>query len=217
MINRLVFDTTDVDTIAASSNVGAFLRSADGTLLTSTDVGGKQALDVRIAEGINVEVDLTFAEDSVNVSGSDVTVSNTVTVSATDLDTRDLNSATDSVTVLATDLDIRDLAFATDKVDVTGSSVTVNDAALANTAIKQTSATITTVASLFAAPLASRKYALIFNNGNRTVYVGTTGVTALDGFPIFPGGLLQLRAGAAVGIQAVADSGSQNMRLLELS
>lgn len=45
-------------------------------------------------------------------------------VSATDLDIRDLSSATDSVTVVATDLDIRDLAFATDKVDVSGSSVT---------------------------------------------------------------------------------------------
>lgn len=217
MINRLVFDTTDASTIAASSNVGAFLRSADGTLLTSTDVGGKQALDVRVAEGINVEVDLTFAEDSVDVSGSDVTVSNTVAVSATDLDIRDLNSATDSVTVIAADLDIRDLAFATDKVDVTGSSVTVSDAALANVAVKQTSATISTAATLFSSPLASRKYALIYNNGNRTVYVGAAGVTAADGFPVFPGGLLQLRAGAAIGLQAIADSGSQNMRLLELS
>ena len=55
-----------------------------------------------------------------------------VTVTATDLDIRDLAFASDSVdvsgssvTVTATDLDIRDLAFASDSVDVSGSSVNV--------------------------------------------------------------------------------------------
>ena len=57
-VHRLVFDATDATSIAASSNVGAYLRSADGTLLTHTDVGGKKALDVRVAEGINVEVEI---------------------------------------------------------------------------------------------------------------------------------------------------------------
>lgn len=37
-------------------------------------------------------------------------------VSATDLDIRDLNSATDSVTVLATDLDIRDISHVSDSI-----------------------------------------------------------------------------------------------------
>lgn len=50
---------------------------------------------------------------------------NSITVDATDLDIRDLSSATDSVTVVATDLDIRDLAFATDKVDASGSAVSI--------------------------------------------------------------------------------------------
>jgi hypothetical protein len=70
-------------------------------------------------------------------------IASNVTVEATDLDIRDLSSASDSVTahqggtwtidsitdpvtVEATDLDIRDLAFATDKVDVSGSSVDAN-------------------------------------------------------------------------------------------
>lgn len=43
---------------------------------------------------------------------------NSITVDATDLDIRDLSSATDSVTVVATDLDIRDLSSATDSVEV---------------------------------------------------------------------------------------------------
>jgi len=53
-------------------------------------------------------------------------VSGSVAVTATDLDIRDLNSATDSVTVLATNLDIRDLNSATDSVSaVVSGTVTV--------------------------------------------------------------------------------------------
>jgi hypothetical protein len=109
---KLVFDASAADD---TDNVGAFLRASDGTLLTHTDVSGKKALDVNVA--------------------------NEVTVSATDLDIRDLDEATDSVTahqggswtvdvgntvtVQATDLDIRNLVFADDKVDVSGSLVDV--------------------------------------------------------------------------------------------
>lgn len=56
-----------------------------------------------------------------------------VTVSATNLDIRDLVFASDkvdvsgsAVTVSATNLDVRDLVFATDKVDVSGSSVSIS-------------------------------------------------------------------------------------------
>lgn len=45
-LHRLVFDTTDAGTIAASANVGAYLRSDDGTLLTHTTDGAREALDV---------------------------------------------------------------------------------------------------------------------------------------------------------------------------
>lgn len=104
---KLVFDPAAV---SETDSIGAYLRASDGTLLTHTDVGGKKSLDVNVA--------------------------NTVAVSATDLDIRDLAFATDKVdvtgsevsldaatlaaleniTVSATDLDIRDLAFATDSV-----------------------------------------------------------------------------------------------------
>lgn len=113
--HKLVFDATDAD---GSDNIGAFLRSSDGTLLTHTDNGGKLSLDVNISN-TSIEVtatdldirDLSFATDSVNVSGSEVS-----------LDAATL-AALESITVSATDLDIRDLAFATDSVDVSGSSI----------------------------------------------------------------------------------------------
>lgn len=115
MINKekLVYDTTD-----GGDQVASYIKSASGTIITHTTVGGKESLDVNVA--------------------------NTVAISATDLDIRDLSHTQDSVkvgdgtdflainadgsinaTVSATNLDIRDLAFATDKVDVSGSSVTV--------------------------------------------------------------------------------------------
>ena len=112
---KLVFDVTDVDTIAASDSVGAFLRASDGTLLTHSDVGGKKALDVSIADGVNVEVDLSHVDDSVRLGDGtdfftstsengdvalDVHISNTsIAVTATDLDVRDLTHVSDSVKV----------------------------------------------------------------------------------------------------------------------
>jgi len=112
---KLIFDTTAT---ADSDNVGSYLRASDGTLLTHTDVGGKKSLDVNVA--------------------------NTVTVTATDLDIRDLDFASDSVdvsgssvsitgdvnvtqgtspwVVSSTDLDIRDLDATQDNVAIIGVS-----------------------------------------------------------------------------------------------
>lgn len=118
--SRLVFDPTDVDTIAASSSVGSFVRAGDdGTLIghvsdalkvnftnTSLPISATD-LDIR---------DLAFATDKVDVSGSSVSISGDVNVT----------QGTSPWVVSATNLDIRDLAFATDKVDVSGSSVTVS-------------------------------------------------------------------------------------------
>jgi len=294
-MKRLVFDTTDANTILDSDSVGAFLRASDGTLLTHTDVGGKKALDVRVAEGINVEVDLDFADDSVtahqggswtvdvgntvtvqatdldirdldaaqdNVAISDgtdvlainadgsINVGNTVTVQATDLDIRDLTQA-DEITVFqgtspwvvsATDLDIRDLDAAQDSVQsnlfdgagnaisstsgaldvyVTGSDpLTVNDAALANTAIATASNVLgvaNTAENVVASPLSNRKYLFIYNAGNRDVYVGATGVTAANGYPLPPEAQMILRAGPAIDIEWVGPNTSQVIKTLELS
>lgn len=82
---------------------------------------------VKIADATTPSQQLAVeADGSINVNA---------TISATNLDIRDLVFATDKVdvsgsavtaTVSATNLDIRDLAFATDKVDVSGSAVTVS-------------------------------------------------------------------------------------------
>ena len=68
--HKLIFDTTDA---SGSDNVGSYLIASDGTLLTHTTIGPIQALDVNVG--------------------------NTVTVSATDFDIRDLSHTQDSVKI----------------------------------------------------------------------------------------------------------------------
>lgn len=237
MKDRLVFDTTDVDTIAASDSVGAFLRSSDGTLITHTTVGGKEALDVRIAEGINVEVDLDAADDSVashTFDGSGNAIGSTggalhisdaggsLTVDATDLDIRDLSAVSDSIqshlydgvgTALTSTLVGADQALDVNIVQAVDSSVT-------NTAIASTATSLTTGGTsqdVVASPLANRKMVYLYNNSNKMMYVGAAGVTASNGFPLSPSSVLELRAGASVDIEFVGSTTGQEMRSLELS
>jgi hypothetical protein len=227
-IHKLVFDATDADTLAASANVGAFLRSADGTLLTHTDVGGKMALDVRVAEGINVEVDLTFAEDSVDVSGSVVALDagtlaalENITVSATDLDIRNLSAASDSVASWLSDGTGNAISSTSGSLNVAvTNAVNTNDAALANAALSTVPETVGLTAAQIvdgADELASRKYLYLYNNGNRTAYLGASGVTTASGFPVPPGSILEARIGAAVDVYMIADAAAQNIRTLQLS
>lgn len=68
--NRLVFNVTDADTIAASSSVGAFVRSSDGTLIGNVSDA--------------LKVSLTNAS---------------LTVTATDLDIRNLSASQDNVAI----------------------------------------------------------------------------------------------------------------------
>jgi hypothetical protein len=134
--NVAISDGTDQLEINADGSIN--VAFASGAEIKITD--GTDDLEINADGSINSVVtatdldirDLDFSTDSVDVSGS------SVTVSATDLDIRDLAFATDSVdvsgssvTVSATDLDIRDLDFATDSVDVTGSEVSLDATTLA--------------------------------------------------------------------------------------
>jgi len=281
--DQLIFDVTDANTIADSDSVGAFVRSSDGTLITHSTVGGKEALDVSVADGMNVEVDLSHVDDSVRLGDGtdfftstsengdvalDVHLSNSsITVTATDLDIRDLAFATDSVTahqggtwtidsitndvsiddggnsitVDAVDLDIRDLTAASDSVashlfDGAGTALTstlvgadqaldVNvvdsfDAALANTAILAAADTLAvpgTAEIVVVSNLAARKYLFIKNNDNRVMYVGGSGVDAATGFPVSPGSVIELRAGASVDVYYDSAKTGHAIRTLELS
>lgn len=85
MINKeqLIFDPAD---LAASDDVGAYLRSSDGTVLTSTTVGAKKALDVNVANPIALDTATLAALENISA-----------VVTATDLDIRNLDYTLDNV------------------------------------------------------------------------------------------------------------------------
>jgi hypothetical protein len=85
------------------------LTGAYGVVVFGVD-GSGNAIHIPIgAAGVKVEAsnldirNLVFADDKVDVSGSSVEISNTVTIEATDLDIRALDAAQDSVTVHGTE------------------------------------------------------------------------------------------------------------------
>jgi len=69
--DQLIFDPTAADTTECDT-VGSYILDSAGNAITSTDVGGGvQALDVNVAGGsLTTTVDLNFATDQVDTSGS---------------------------------------------------------------------------------------------------------------------------------------------------
>jgi len=127
--DRLIFDPSDS---ADSDNIGAYLRAgSDGDLLSSTNVSGKEGLDINI---INASVtvtatdfdirDLTHVSDSVKVGdgtdflgiNSDGSIISRIS-DGTDTLAVNADGSINSV-VSATDLDIRDLTHVSDSVKV---------------------------------------------------------------------------------------------------
>ncbi|RLA41032.1 MAG: hypothetical protein DRR06_16595 [Gammaproteobacteria bacterium] len=100
-------------------------------------------------------------------------------------------------------------------------TLTMNDAALANTAVANASNTLSTAnvaEDAVASPLANRKYLWIYNTDNQKIFVGATGVTAANGFPMSPGAYMEFRAGAAIDIEFVGSTGKQPIiKTLEFS
>jgi len=181
----------------------------DGTsLLTSTTVGADIGLDVNVINSVI----------SVDDNGS------SLTVDASDLDIRDLSAAQDSVqanmydgagTALTSTLVGADQALDVNVVQQAG-----GDDALADTDLSATAVSVDTTAGgtdLAGTDLSDRKYAFIYNNGNRRIYIGKSGVSTSTGFPVSPRSYLEMRAGDSIDLHAISAGGSQDVRFLELS
>ena len=301
MIDQLIFDTTDANTIADSHSVGAYVRSSDGTLITHTndavnskdrldvlsvlaDAAGNAvgvssgSLDVNVTNTLGIDVDLDQSEDSVAIGDgttlfdaavedvaavaghagfASMAIQDAALTSLTSVDgdfthirvnasgalwTEISNSSvtvddgSGSLTVDAVDLDIRDLTHASDSVRLgDGTTLTtvttvgsdngldiynLNDPSTADTAIANASNDLgvaNTAEDVVASPLANRKVLFIRNNGNRRVFIGSTGVTSANGFPLTPGSVLELKAGPSIDIEWVGPNTNQQIRTLELS
>lgn len=132
----LTVDATDLDirdldagqdNVAISDGTDTLEVNADGSLnavVTATD------LDIRDLVFATDKVDVSGSEVSLDAATlaalESITVQNPSGAGAVNIQDGGNSITVDgAVTVSATDLDIRDLAFATDKVDVSGSSVDV--------------------------------------------------------------------------------------------
>lgn len=261
---KLVFDTTDANTIADSHSVGAYIRASDGTLIDSTNINSVDrlavdstlkdgsgnaltstagALDVNLVSPITVDVDLKGVYDvGTNPDPDSAGLIAHVRSAVPDKTNQTFRStgaspASDNVNpanVHALDMNAFAMGWdgtAWDRLTATAGALDVNlasaeitlevsDAALANTAIASAANTLdapNTAEDVVSSPLANRKYLFIRNNGNKTSYIGATGVTAANGFPLPPGSVIELRAGAAVNIKWVSDNTAQQLRTLELA
>lgn len=117
-VNILSGVTLDVNLSYTNDTVQVY--GSDTTSPIATDSAGNLQIDVLTQPA------LTFATDTVDVTGSSVSVSNfpaTQNVDIVNSITLDVSGSNVNAVVTATDLDIRDLVFASDKVDVSGSNV----------------------------------------------------------------------------------------------
>lgn len=240
--DSIIFDPAD---LTESDSVGAFLRSSDGTLLTHTTNGAKEALDVNIAEFTSAGVKIVDsdgdelaieADGSINVnatfsgpikflnSGSVVTdvqedvaplpvklqgTSGDINITAGDLNVQlDHTGATFDSTRIGDGTDL--LAISSN------SEATVVDRA--NNGIAQSNTTIAATATpIVASALSERKYVEIQNLSGKKVYLGSSGVTAANGIEIKRGNSWSGKVGPGVVLHAITDSGTSDIRVLELA
>lgn len=114
--NVAISDGTDTLAVNADGSINvAFASGVEVKITDGTDdlaINADGSLNA-VVTATNLDIrDLVFATDKVDVTGSSVSVSNTVTVQSTDLD-------------------IRNLTFAQDKVDASGSTVALDAPTLA--------------------------------------------------------------------------------------
>jgi hypothetical protein len=100
-------------------------------------------------------------------------------------------------------------------------TITTSDAALADVAIvakKETLASVNVAQVASSAPLANRKYLNLYNDGKYIAFIGGSGVDSTDGFPMFPGDVMELRAGFSSAVYFVGETGKTAiLRTLQLS
>lgn len=216
--HKLSFDPAESDDYDI---VASFLKASDGTLLTHT--GG--ALDVNIkTSDITLEVNLDFANDSVDVSGSVVAL-DAATLAA--LETITVEQGTSPWVVSATDLDIRDLSASQDNVAISDGTDTlainsdgsVNIVEAGYSTCNNAAVTVTTSATdVVATELANRKELTIQNVGGKDIYIGCDNTVSLSNGILVPkGATASFKFGDAINVHAIADGASSEIRILELA
>ena len=222
-------------------NTGAYLRSADGTLLTSTTDNAKERLDVSTGaehyEGtahtagdkgsmalavddqgnyapLKVNADGELLVDVTVTTGSDKTEDNTHT--SGDVGSYVLSVREDLLTV-STSASGDYQSFKTDDKGALWTNV-YKQAPSTNNSWSVTQTNVTATAVTVAAALTDRKSILIQNVGLRPVYLGiSAAVTAANGIRLSGGAALELDLAAGVGIFAISDAIGADLRVAQFA
>ena len=222
--DRLVADITD---LATTDKTASYLLSATDEAITSTDVSGKKALDVNIAGGVAIEVDLDHTEDSIRLGDgtnlTTVTASGELLVKDTDA-LVELVKITDAIISDKVQVEVTNSIKITDGTDElainTDGSINVQTTEAPTTAVVSSAIAVTdTAALLVASPLADRKYLYVQNLTNKDVYLGGSSVTIANGLRVAKGATIDFsNLGETVALWAVGDSGiTGNVRVLEVA
>lgn len=204
----------DVDLVHTEDSV----RLGDGTsFFTSTAENGDTSLDVHISNSDLDIRDLAFATDSVDVSGSEVS-----------LDAATL-AALESITVVATDLDIRDLTHVSDSVKIgdgtdflaveTDGSINTNSKIAGfDSCNYEAKAIAITATDLLTTELSGRKSITLQNTGSKDIYVGCdASVTTSNGLLVPKGATAEFPLSDSINVHAIADGGVSEFRIMELA
>jgi hypothetical protein len=176
-----------------------------------SDGGGSITVD---ASDLDIR-DLSFASDSVDVSGSSVSISGSVSV------TQD----TSPWVVSATDLDIRDLSAAQDSVQIgdgtdflaINSDGSINTREQLDQTIATSQPTVGTSAAVVATAGADQKSVTIRNSGSEPIYVGPTGVTVGTGFEIGCGEVYTFTVDADLYAIAASATAAGDLHVLQIA
>lgn len=219
--------TSDIQIEMSSVHTEDSMRLGDGTaFFTSTTENGDTSLDVHIS---NSDLDiraLTFATDSADVSGSEVSLD---AATLATLETVTVLQGTSPWTVDATDFDIRSLTHVSDSMKIgdgtdfmaveSDGSINVNASEAGYSACTNATKAITTSATdIVTVELANRKELTLQNVGNKDVYIGCdNSVTTANGILVPKGATASFRFGAGINVHAIADGASSELRVLELA
>lgn len=224
---RLGFDITDADTILASDNVGSWLRAgSDGDRISSTNVGGKEGLDVNIINSLTVNLDGVY-DGVTNLDPDNVGAIFHVrgaTPGDADQTKRTTGAAASSDAIVAANFHGQDVNSALlgfngttwDRIR-SWKSTGVIRAVDVKTVFKVTAETVgLTAGELVATPLANRTNIRIQNLGNRDIWVGTSNaVTAANGYLVPAKGEESFEYGEDVDVWAIGDAAGLSVRVLE--
>lgn len=201
--------TIDADTSSIATDAGTIVTNT-GTTATNT---GTTATNTTTIAGDTTSIDasitaLSQVEDAAHSSG--------------DSGIMGLAVRNDTLgTLVDTDGDYAPLQVnASGELYVTASGVSdVDDTADTSLVVGATSVDNTVGGTdIIGTDLTNRKFLFLANEGNKAVFLGNSGVTTATGFPLYPGSMIEMRAGANIDVHAIGQNGNaDDIRYLEMS